>query len=71
MKWLANTTDYRDGKNQHQHTLMLGQTEAEAQQHWEVWTKGKVFGPPQASEECSQEQLEGWGLIGVYVEEET
>jgi len=69
MKWLSNTTDHRGGKNRDSLLCMYGETSAEAQRRWDGWTHDKVFGPPQATEACSQAQLEKWGLVGVYVRE--
>lgn len=68
MKWLSNSTDHRNGQNQHLLCCFLGQTHAEAQRGWDEWTKDKVFGPPKAGVH-SQEELEEMGLIGVYEEE--
>ncbi len=42
------------------------ETQAEADRRYERWLEGKVLGKPMATAEMTVEQLEAYGVVGVY-----
>ena len=65
MRWIANTPDPRLGIRGIVpcHT---GQTQGEADQSYQDFLRGKVFGEPKAIGTHTVEKLKAMGLVGVY-----
>ncbi len=69
MKW--NTNLENPGLPDHWVTPIRswGETPQKAKDHETEWLKGKIIGPPQATETYTVKQLEAMDIVGIYVPE--
>lgn len=65
MRWIANTSDPRLGIRGIV-PCRTGQTQEEADQSYQDFLRGKVFGEPKATDTYTVEELKSMGLVGVY-----
>jgi hypothetical protein len=71
MRHLGNQMDHRADDAHYHHCYSLEATfdPVKKVREWQdhlKWSNGFVIGPPKATEACTQEQLESWGMIGLY-----
>jgi hypothetical protein len=59
---LLNVYSETDGVEYHYRL----ETESEALRARQQWLRGKVIGEPRASAEYTVEELQKWGLVGIY-----
>jgi hypothetical protein len=72
MRWLTNINDHRvKGAEQRHHYSSFDPAERAREWAYHLkWISEHIIGRPKASEEYTVEQLEGFGLIGIYAEDE-
>jgi len=66
MKWLSNTYDPNRADAFAHIIACPGMTQMEAWQAYQEWLRGKIIGPPKATELYTREELSSFYLVGVY-----
>jgi hypothetical protein len=67
MRHLSNIFNPAAADAQQSITRSFHETPEQAWRHHLEWLTGKVIGPPKATATYSVEQLEGMGMVGVYL----